>query len=1084
MNFPENYTIYHLHSQHSNGTTNIDSITDFKDYIKTAKECGMKAIAFSEHGNIFEWYHKKEEIEKAGMKYIHAVETYVTEKITWIDENGEEYKKRDNYHCVLIAKNFEGFKELNKLASLSFNRGALVSEEIHYYYAPRITIDELEHTSDNIIVCSACLGSILNKGELELKERFLNFFKSNSDRCFLEIQHHNVKDQIEYNQYLYDLSLKTGLRLIAGTDTHCLNEDHTRARKMLQQGKKVFFDGEDNWDLIFKTFEQLVESFEIQNSVPKEVYMQAIQNTNILSDMIETFDLDKSFKFPKISDNPDEKFRKDLLESAKKHKYLSERYPWSQIEKELEHEMEAYSVLKSSDYMNLETYLMAWCRKNNIDVGYGRGSVTGSLSAYALGITEMDSIKFGLKFWRFMHKDKYSAPDIDMDFAEEDRDKVKYFILNDHMNLDNINTAEIITFNTIALKGAIRDIGRGLGYPLEEVDKIAKAVHDITEGENKITVIDDIWRKKYPELFEYVDMVSGVIVSVGTHPSGVLVTDHNILEMIGVCSTKDSDYPVTFLNMTELDALGYVKLDILGLSNIGVINKTCKLANIERLTPDNVDLEDEKVWKSIRDDTSLCFQWNSNFGAQTMSKLFSDETLKKIKEQYPKMTYLDLFSFGNALIRPCGKGRYDDAVQGIVHLTGIKDIDDFLSPEMGNCIFQEDIMQFVMDFCGYTFMESDALRKKIAKKKGTKEALPEVKEGFYNNAKVRYGLSDEKANDIIEPILQCILDATRYSFSKNHAYAYSCIGYICGYLRYYYPLEFLAACLNTWKDDEKKTQEAMVYVNKKGIKVKEPRFRYGLPDYTFDKDANIIFKGMNSIKYLNADCSYLLYSLRDNKYEDFTELLYDIYDSNNKSKINARQIEILIKLEFFEEFGNAKELLRIYESFEKLNNGQQKSMRKSGLDENGIVYTIVKRNSSETDKTFTKINCKAVLKECEEYIRSQNIPDFIVKDKLKFQKEYLGYINLVTNKEEDRPKLIVLERRFMVAKTGSNAGKPWAVVVNYQSLGSGIRNSVTILYSIFQEEPFVEDDVIYCIQKPQKNKRGYWMLNSYQLCDI
>ena len=220
------YCVYHLHSDLSNGVTNIDSVTKYKEYVEYAKSLGMTALAFAEHGNIFEWVHKKESIEAAGMKYIHAAEVYLT-----TDKSADD-KHRDNYHCVLIAKNYDGVKELNKLISASFNR-----DDYHYYYAPRIGFDELYGTSDNIIITTACLGGVINKADNNIKTEFLKFLIKNKHRCYLEIQHHNCRDQAVYNKALYTICQKTGIPLIAGTDTHCLNDIHIAGRSICRKLK-------------------------------------------------------------------------------------------------------------------------------------------------------------------------------------------------------------------------------------------------------------------------------------------------------------------------------------------------------------------------------------------------------------------------------------------------------------------------------------------------------------------------------------------------------------------------------------------------------------------------------------------------------------------------------------------------------------------------------------------------------------------------------------------------------------------------------------------------------------------------------
>jgi len=393
-----NYVVYHLHSDLSNGVTNIDSVTKFGEYIEKAKELGMKALAFSEHGSVFEWYHKKESIEKAGMKYIHAIEAYLTETL---DE-----KVRDNYHCVLIALNDEGRKEINKLSSKSFNR-----KDGHYYYAPRILIDDIESTSDNVIITTACLGGVLGKGHDAVKERFLKFLITHRDRCYLEIQHHNVADQIEYNKEMYELSKKYGIPLIAGTDTHALNQAHMEGRKILQLSKNVHFADEDAWDLTFKSFHELCEAYKIQNSLPENVWMEAIMETNRMADRVQVFELDHNTKYPKIYEDSLNTYKQKINKAYKEHPYIKKRYKASEINPTIKEEVEVYEKTKSIDFMLLQTYLREWERDKGIYCGYGRGSVSGSEVAYILGITQMDSKKFGLNFFRFLNPSRVTNAD-------------------------------------------------------------------------------------------------------------------------------------------------------------------------------------------------------------------------------------------------------------------------------------------------------------------------------------------------------------------------------------------------------------------------------------------------------------------------------------------------------------------------------------------------------------------------------------------------------------------------------------------------------------------------------------------------
>lgn len=578
-----NYTPYHVHSDLSI----LDSATKSKMYIEKVKELGIKAFGESNHGNIFNWVKRKQMTEEAGIKYIHAQEFYITETL--------QEKIRDNYHTILIAKNWEGVKELNKLSSVAYNR-----QDNHFYYDPRISIDELLSTSNNIIVTSACLASPLWKGkDKNIYNKYLQFFITNKHRCFLEIQYHNCNEQKEYNKQLYELHRKYDIPLIAGTDTHSINQDYAEARKILMQAKNIAFTNEDTFDLTFKSYDELVETFKEQNVLPMNIILEAIENTNVMADMIEEFTLDTTPKYPKLYDNSEEVFKQKIQKGIKKRSIdkLDEKTKQIYMNR-INYEYEVYKKCGAIDYMLMQKDIIDWCHKNNIWQGYSRGSVSGSLVAYVLGITEADSIKYNLNFERFMNPERVSLPDIDVDYPPSQRDKVKKYVFNK----PNIHCADIITFNTIALKGAIRDVARALKIPLNEVNYIC----------NNIDKQEEEFRKLYPKLFKYVDLLNGVNTSVGFHPCGSITSPITLEDNIGLFTTSTDEYPISQINMKEIDSLNYVKLDLLALDNIEIINETCRLAGIERLTPDNVDTNDEKVWNSILESSLGIFQWEGN----------------------------------------------------------------------------------------------------------------------------------------------------------------------------------------------------------------------------------------------------------------------------------------------------------------------------------------------------------------------------------------------------------------------------------------------------------------------------------------
>jgi len=1065
MAISNQYTVYHLHSDLSNGVTNIDSVTKYGEYIAQAKECGMKALAFSEHGSVFEWYHKKSAIEAAGLKYIHAVEAYLT---TTLAE-----KIRDNYHCVLLAKNYDGFLELNELISNSFNR-----KDNHYYYAPRITFDELFSTSDNIIITTACVGGVFGKANKETQERFLSFLEQNKHRSFLEVGHHFDGRQVDYNRTMLSLSERTGIPLIAGTDTHVLNEVHEKGRSILQTSKDIRFDGEELWDLKFKTYDELVAAYRKQRSLPEEIFLQAIENTNVLADMIEEFELDKGTKYPHIYENPEKTFQKKVLEAMHKHPYALKNHSEAELRQALNEEYKVYEATKSIDFMLLQTYLREWEQEQGIQCGYGRGSVSGSMIAYLLGITQMDSIRFGLNFFRFMNPSRVTNADIDTDYSGKDRETVKQFLLRDKMNLPNIRSAEIITFNTIALKGAIRDVCRALYKDNADVNYIQISNHICKEVElvDGKWVVSERMRKDYPEVFKYVDIVNGTIVSIGTHPSGVLISDLPIEQTVGLCSVSTSDYSVSMINMKELDDLMYVKLDILGLDNIGVINETCKMLGIERLTPDNTDMNDMAVWKSIRDSTTLIFQWESNSAQQYMKRFMSDETLEKAMSKIPNFSMLKWMSFGNGLLRPACASFRDSVANGEFYDNGFDALNEFLAPEAGRIAMQETIMQFLVKFCGYSAAESDNVRRAIAKKKGTETLLPEIERRFIAFCIEHYDMTEQQCEDIIKPFLQIILDASAYGFSWNHSDAYSAIGYVCGYLRYYYPLEFLTAALNIFGDNMEKTADITAYATKVGIKVTLPKWGLSRGEYFFDREKRIIAKGLTSIKYMSAGLADELYALsKSQRYTSFMELLKDL---DTKTTINSRQLDILIKLDFFSDFGNQRELLRMVDLFANtFKKGDAKKIKKSDVDGTPLEdivkkYAVGVTKSGGVAKSYTLLDVSSILTDVEQAIRSVGMEDLSDIIKVRNFYDVMGYIGYVSGKDEDRRKLYVTDVKPLHRKSDN---KRFGYSIFTKSIGSGKESRFTVFSRVFDKDPIKEGDIIHC-QKYERDGQYFRLL--------
>lgn len=529
----DNYTVYHLHSWYSNDCGLADSCVDPVDYIKLAKEQGMTAIAFSEHGNIYNWIKKKQECDKAGIKYIHGVELYLCTKLE-ADERG--------CHIGLYAKNWDGVKELNNLISIATSQGVREDKtDRHKYYNHRISLHELMNTSDNIIFTSACIASPLNRWDnTEYQNEYRTLIKwmvRNKHRCFFEIQYHDDETQKRLNKKLYLISKKTGIPLIAGTDTHSSNEYKAKCRKIYQRYKSrdkktiSYYAEEDSFDLTWKTYDELVEMFKIQNVLPVDTYLEAIENTNKFANMIEDFSLDKTFKYPTLyGDNVTEQWKeliyrnfdyklkhnqlklpsrvlkdcKRFFENKKRsvddsidegilETYKSE-YQWAKTHTDIQiiqlyknkivEEFKVMRKLGMESFMMFMSELISWCKDNEIPCGTGRGSVCGSMIAFITNITDVDPIMWNTVFSRFCNEDRISLGDIDCDFAGEDREKVYQYIIN---RFTPEKTAYIAAFQTLKVRGCIDVLAGGLGYTdLDKVMNIKNTFDEIFKNYSKI----------------------------------------------------------------------------------------------------------------------------------------------------------------------------------------------------------------------------------------------------------------------------------------------------------------------------------------------------------------------------------------------------------------------------------------------------------------------------------------------------------------------------------------------------------------------------------------------------------------------
>jgi len=657
LNKEKNYTIYHLHDDRSN-TILIDSTSKQEQYIEKAKGLNMNALAFSNHGNVFNWVESKQKVEKAGMKYIFGVEAYMTMTLS--------EKIRDSYHVGLYAKNYDGVLEINKLISNSFNK-----EDNHFYYRPRISYDELLATSKNVIITTACLGNFLWKWEkdnnLYQQQDFLRFAKNNKDRVYLEVQYHNNDDQKEFNKLLLEWAYEYDLNIIAGTDTHNVDKYASECRTILQKAKGIEFSNEDSFNLDFKTYDELYEAFLIQGVLSTDEIERAMENTNVMADSVEEFELDYLFKYPQLYDDPNKEFKDRVVKSFNEkisNGILDVNNRDEYIDR-IKEEFSAYKKLGAGSYMIFVADIYIWAKQQGIELGT-RGSVTGSFLAFLLGITEIDAVKYGTVFSRFFNVDRVSLPDIDMDVPMNDRASIYEYIRE---TMGSKKTSKILSFGTTKDKSAIDEIARALNINVNDGKKIKKMFDD--NGEDAV-------RSAYPEVMYYFNGIRDTITSKGEHPCGMIASPITLNDNMGLIKNADGE-DVSSCDMGIIDGLNYVKIDVLGLKNMSILQDVYKLTNIKPLRTYEMNFDDEEIWDDIKDFPVGIFQMESKFAHESLNKM--------------DVRSLDDMTAVNAGIRPSGTSYRDDLFKRKFHKNPSKEIDKLLEKSMGYCVSSDTIIQ-------------------------------------------------------------------------------------------------------------------------------------------------------------------------------------------------------------------------------------------------------------------------------------------------------------------------------------------------------------------------------------------------------
>lgn len=886
-----NYVAYHVHTMDSL----LDSCTSYKEYIDKAVELDQKAICFTEHGNMYHWYKKYEYCKEKGIKFLYGIECYMTET--------HEEKIRDNYHVILIAKNHDGFVELNRLVSET-------TKGNHRYYKPRISFDEFLDISNNIIKISACLASPIfqfprriikeEKEGIDVSARKEKFSRVLKHYDYYEIQYH-YGEQIEYNKVLFELSKQNHIPLIAGTDTHSINNYKADCRIMLKYGKTDgdWGDGENSFDLTYKTYDELVNAFKSQDALPESVYLEAIDNTNKMADSCWDFEIDCSVKYPILYDGQDEtQIMIDRIMKMYQEKVDAGIIDGNNPEymNNIKEEIRVFKKINMMGFMLFMSELMSFARSEGLFTSPCRGSVGGSTVAYITDIIDVDPVKMHTIFSRFANEYREEVGDIDVDFYEDDRPKIYKYIF-DRFGLNKC--AYILTVGTLADKAAIDTIGKAFRIKAEkEGTQTEYTLQKIKEIKSEWDKDQTTTRKKYPDLFWYYDGLVGCTVSQSMHPAGVVVSPINIIDNYGVFYNAD-DQQILPIDMDEVHEIGLVKYDILGLKNVGVISKTCKYAGVELPRSYKIDWCDQDVFKDMMSSPVGIFQFESDYAFSTIKTFYTN-----IKNSGLPFT-IDDMSIANACIRPSGDSYRDDLIALKTHKNPSKLIDDLLANTHGYLTMQEQVIAFLQQICGLSGGAADNVRRAIGRKQidRLEAALPEILDGYCSKSDKPREIAEQEAKEF----LQVIEDSSSYMFGYNHSTGYSMLGYLCAYYRYYYPIEFCTAFLNCSKTEED-INNGTALAKSMGIKIENPKLGSGGSNWGFDKSTNTIYKGLKSIKNLGKNCGDTIDKIDSKYFNSFVDFFFA--NRSAEEPVQTSDIKILIKAGYFSRLGSEKKMFR------------------------------------------------------------------------------------------------------------------------------------------------------------------------------
>ena len=948
------FTHLHVHTEYSL----LDGSCKIKEIAERAKELGMDSLAITDHGVMYGVIDFYRAAKAAGVKPVIGCEVYVAPGSRFDKETGNNEEKY--YHLVLLAENNTGYSNLMKIVSKAFVEG--------FYYKPRVDYELLKEYGEGIIALSACLAGevqrYLSRGFYEEGKKAALKYQEifGKGNFFLELQDHGIPEQKAVNSGLLRMSKELGIELVATNDVHYINAEDAQAHDILlciQTQKKV----QDEDRMRYEGGQYYLKSEEEMKALFPYA-LEALENTHKIA---ERCNVEIEFGVTKLP-------RYDVPEVYTSWEYLNhlcyeglhKKYPAAEqtLEERLKYELETIQTMGYVDYFLIVWDFINYAKQNHIMVGPGRGSAAGSIVSYCLGITDIDPMKYDLLFERFLNPERVSMPDIDVDFCYERRQEVIDYVVEKY-GKDRV--VQIVTFGTLAPRNCIRDVGRALDLPYATVDTVAKMIPNeigitIEKALNGNFDLRNLYQgdEEIKYLIDMAKRLEGLPRHTSMHAAGVVISQKSVDEYVPLSRASDGTIVTQFV-MTTLEELGLLKMDFLGLRTLTVIQNAVKFAEKSKgikLDMNNIDYNDKAVLDYIgTGKTDGIFQLESG-GMKGFMKELKPRNLEDIIA-------------GISLYRPGPMDFIPKYLEGKNNSESITydcpQLEKILKPTYGCIVYQEQVMQIVRELAGYTLGRSDLVRRAMSKKKAS--VMEKEQHNFvYGNEEegVKGCIANGISEEIAVKIYNDMMDFAKYAFNKSHAAAYAVVSYQTAYLKYYYPVEFMAALMTSVIDNTAKVSEYIMASRNLGIRILPPDINEG--ESGFSVSENAIRYGLSALKSVGHTVIDIVVREREanGKFKNLTDFATRL----SGREVNKRTVESFIKAGAFDSLeGNRRQLMQVYNSvLDQVNEDKKKS-----ITGQMSLFDLV----PEEEKSAYEISLPNV----EEYSR---------EELLAFEKEVLG----------------------------------------------------------------------------------------------